>query len=71
MDWLVERRPELVERYEGLYRSGAYAPASERKRLAGLVQGRAPGNGFRRGSSPPLRATDASSESRESQQSLF
>ena len=27
MEWLREQRPELVERYEELYRRGAYAPA--------------------------------------------
>ncbi len=42
MEWLREQRPELVERYEELYRRGAYAPRGERARLAGLVRGRAP-----------------------------
>ncbi len=36
--WLREQRPELVERYEALYRRGAYAPASERDRLSRLVR---------------------------------
>jgi DNA repair photolyase len=40
MDWLRDRRPDLVPRYEKLYRRGAYAPAEERKRLAGLVRPR-------------------------------
>ncbi|MGH2896070.1 MAG: radical SAM protein [Solirubrobacteraceae bacterium] len=39
MDWLAEHRSDLVPRYRELYRRGAYAPRSERKRLAGLVQG--------------------------------
>jgi DNA repair photolyase len=39
MEWLRERRPELVGRYERLYARGAYAPREERERLAGLVQG--------------------------------
>jgi DNA repair photolyase len=71
MDWLGSRHPELVERYEGLYRSGAYAPADERKRLAGLVRGHAPASSVRRWSNPPLQAIDAPSHPQESQQSLF
>ena len=39
MEWLQTQRPELVSRYEGLYRGGAYAPGEERKRLASLVRG--------------------------------
>ena len=39
MDWLESERPELVERYGELYGRGAYAPAHERRRLAGLVRG--------------------------------
>jgi DNA repair photolyase len=70
MDWLRARRPELLERYEELYRSGAYAPAGERKRLAELVQGRTPGSGFRRWSSPPKRVIGGPGES-SSQPSLF
>jgi DNA repair photolyase len=45
MDWLRVNRPELVNRYEDLYRRGAYAPSTERDRLAELVRGR----GARRG----------------------
>jgi DNA repair photolyase len=43
--WLREHRPELVERYEELYRR-AYAPPAERERLARLVRDdpRAPRN---------------------------
>ncbi len=37
--WLREERPELVARYEKLYRRGAYAPLEERRRLTGLVKG--------------------------------
>jgi DNA repair photolyase len=36
-DWLRSHRPDLVERYEELYRRGAYAPADERKRLSRLI----------------------------------
>jgi len=43
MGWLRDQRPELVSRYERLYRRGAYAPREERERLAGLVRkGRPP-----------------------------
>ncbi|HEV2999569.1 MAG TPA: radical SAM protein [Solirubrobacteraceae bacterium] len=38
MDWLRSYRPDLVPRYEELYRRGAYAPPAERKRLAELVK---------------------------------
>ena len=34
MDWLRAQRPDLVPRYEELYRRGAYAPPRERERLA-------------------------------------
>jgi DNA repair photolyase len=37
--WLEAHRPDLVSRYSELYRKGAYAPQSERKRLAALVRG--------------------------------
>jgi len=39
-DWLRSHRPDLVPRYETLYRRGAYAPEAERRRLAALVRGR-------------------------------
>ena len=32
-DWLRERRPDLLERYERLYASGAYIPADERRAI--------------------------------------
>src|SRR5947199_6670726 len=38
-EWLREHRPDLVPRYERIYRRGAYAPPEERRRLAELVQG--------------------------------
>jgi len=37
MDWLRSYRPDLVPRYEELYRRGAYAPTAERQRLARLL----------------------------------
>jgi DNA repair photolyase len=48
MDWLREHRPDLVQRYERLYRRGAYAPAEERKRLARLINYRGRGRSGRR-----------------------
>jgi len=53
--WLREHRPDLVDRYEELYRRGAYAPRDERRRLAALVRlpGVAP-QGFLRSIDPPL-----------------
>jgi DNA repair photolyase len=49
MDWLRSQRPDLIERYEQLYRRGAYAPKEERERLSQLVR-RGPGQarGFTR-----------------------
>lgn len=38
MGWLRSQRPDLVPRYEQLYRRGAYAPVEERRRLARLVR---------------------------------
>ncbi|HEX4107655.1 MAG TPA: radical SAM protein [Solirubrobacteraceae bacterium] len=48
MGWLRGARPDLVERYEELYRRGAYAPVEERRRLAEMVRRGPflPGSGF-------------------------
>ncbi|HTA97771.1 MAG TPA: radical SAM protein [Solirubrobacteraceae bacterium] len=72
MDWLRTQRPELVRRYESLYAGGAYAPADERKRLAGLV--RIPGteSGSRRLAGPRAGSPHPPGDSQgDSQQSLF
>ena len=45
-DWLRANRPDLVPRYEELYRRGAYAPRKERERLAKLVRGGDTAHGF-------------------------
>ncbi len=45
MGWLREQRPDLVSRYEELYRRGAYAPKDERRRLARMVRRRGTGPG--------------------------
>lgn len=37
-DWLRSRRPDLLPRYEALYRDGAYAPAAERRRIERSVR---------------------------------
>jgi DNA repair photolyase len=38
-EWLRDHRPDLVPRYQQLYRRGAYAVPEERKRLSELVKG--------------------------------
>jgi DNA repair photolyase len=38
MDWLEDYRPDLVQRYEQLYRRGAYAPTAEKERINALVK---------------------------------
>jgi DNA repair photolyase len=52
MDWMRAQRPDLVPRYEELYRRGAYAPKAERERLSRMVRrGGRPGAFWRSGSS--------------------
>jgi DNA repair photolyase len=41
-DWLRSQRPDLIPRYEKLYRRGAYMPTEERRRIQALVK---PGRG--------------------------
>jgi DNA repair photolyase len=53
MDWLRLQRPDLVPRYEELYRRRAYAPQGERERLARLVRRGGSPSAFRRMSSSP------------------
>jgi DNA repair photolyase len=38
-EWLKDNRPDLIPRYEELYRRGAYMPRDERDRLSRLVKG--------------------------------
>jgi DNA repair photolyase len=38
MEWLRSYRPDLVDRYAGLYRRGAYAPREEQDRLRRLLR---------------------------------
>ena len=37
-DWLRAHRPDLIPRYERLYRRGAYVPREERERISRLVR---------------------------------
>jgi DNA repair photolyase len=73
MGWLRAERPDLVSRYEALYRRGAYAPVTERERLAGMVRWRGEPGGFRSGRAPARKeAEEAQSEPRAAEQaSLF
>jgi DNA repair photolyase len=58
MEWLRSQRPDLVPRYEELYRRGAYAPREERERLSRMVR--------RRGSNPGFRLAGHPAEKQES-----
>jgi DNA repair photolyase len=74
MGWMRENRPDLVERYEELYRHGAYGAREERERLAGLVRTRGYRRGIARGDGYGKRADAASAEDVEKDQfqaSLF
>ena len=75
-DWLRSYRPELLELYERLYARGAYAPAHERRRLAGLVR-REPEQTWpsrfreRAGAGPEADEVRTPAPPREVQQALF
>ena len=67
--WLRNHRPDLIDRYQDLYRKGAYAPVSERRRLAVLVGGpdRTPASrmrGSRRTERPVARQARADPQQR-------
>jgi DNA repair photolyase len=47
MSWLGEERPDLVSRYERLFRRGAYMPREERERLSRMVRRKGTPSGFR------------------------
>jgi DNA repair photolyase len=70
IDWLRSYRPDLVPRYEELYRRGAYAPTAERDRLAALLRRRDRASARHRGL-PSRRAADPPSRNVEQQQTLF
>jgi DNA repair photolyase len=74
-EWLREHRPDLIERYERLYASGAYLPADERRaieRAAGVPWARRP-RVQRSGHRPGTRARREAAPSEEvrPQESLF
>jgi DNA repair photolyase len=58
MGWMREQRPDLVPRYEKLYRRGAYAPREERERLSKLVRWRGRPSGFRSIGPPSRNVSD-------------
>jgi DNA repair photolyase len=60
-EWLRGNRPQLVDRYEHLYRGGAYAPVAERRRLAGLVHGPDRGPAWRMRAPPGRSGEDGGS----------
>jgi DNA repair photolyase len=60
MEWLTEHRPELIPRYQALYRRGAYLATSERRRLVQLVEGPSASSAerFSRGLTAETEVTD-------------
>jgi DNA repair photolyase len=72
MGWLRAQRPDLVSRYQELYRRGAYAPQPERERLARLVRraGR-PGAFWRLRDGASVEQAGARPRARELQTTLF
>jgi DNA repair photolyase len=74
MDWMRSQRPDLVPRYEQMYRRGAYAPREERERLARLARrGGAPRSFWRQSSAGAEDAAlvGATPSTTEHQQTLF
>jgi DNA repair photolyase len=73
MDWLRAQRPDLLPRYQELYRSGAYAPREERERLSRMVRRRGAGSGFRLAGHPTagMDAGDSASMPQGRQEALF
>jgi DNA repair photolyase len=71
MDWLRAQRPELVSRYEDLYKRGAYAPADERRRLSRLVHLPGTKSGFRQLPFSPTPSSSEPAKADAAQQSLF
>jgi DNA repair photolyase len=65
MGWLRAQRPDLVPRYEKLYRRGAYAPREERARLSKMVRRPGMGSGFRLRSSAPESDANGGEEADE------
>ena len=75
-EWLREHRPDLVERYERLYASGAYLPADERRAIelragAPWARSRRAERYRHRGGTAVRRRPDAGEVRPQPQQSLF
>jgi DNA repair photolyase len=73
-DWLRTKRPDLVERYEELYRNGAYVKPAQRKALEARLPGRRRAKGApERFERPPRPALASPPPKREEvrQTSLF
>jgi DNA repair photolyase len=72
-EWLRAHRPDLVPRYEALYRRGAYAPPDQRERLAALVHDRDGPSRWRNAGGPDERRRPAPARLRpeERQAKLF
>jgi DNA repair photolyase len=73
MGWMRAKRPDLVPRYEELYRRRAYAPQPERERLSRMVGRRGSAGRFRLGPWGEPAADRRSPQPREAegQQALF
>jgi DNA repair photolyase len=73
MDWLRSQRPDLLPRYQELYRRGAYAPKQERERLSRMVRKRGADPGFRLAGHPTedADAGDSASVLQDRQEALF
>jgi DNA repair photolyase len=74
--WLREHRPDLLERYERLYASGAYVPADERRAIelragAPWARSRRPERYRHRGGPAVRRRGDTQEVRPQPQQSLF
>lgn len=55
--WLAENHPNLVDRYHGLYGTGAYAPQGYRRWLADTISPLIRAHGLERGRSDPATGT--------------
>jgi DNA repair photolyase len=75
-DWLRCHRPDLIPRYEEIYKRGAYASADERRRLAALVKSRPARRRQARGTTAARKDLEENVAARErpteaSQEALF
>jgi DNA repair photolyase len=71
MDWLRAQRPDLLPRYQELYRRGAYAPREERERLSRMVRRRGADPGFRLAGLPSTQPDHVPADSEGTQEALF